>query len=97
MEQETMLKEILHAFKLYSDKVDNKLNVLKNDLESKMDRMEMKMDTGFARIDERLERFEKKYDGMRVEMTESKETIDFILNKTAQHERKLQQLINQQL
>lgn len=60
--------------------------------------MEMKMDTGFARIDERLERLEKKYDGMmRVEMTENKETIDFILNKTAQHERKLQQLIKQQL
>ena len=101
MEQETILKEILQAFKLYSEKNDEKLDVLKNGLESRMDSMrvelESKMDSGFNQVYERLDRLEKKFDGMRVEITANKETIDFVLNKTAQHERKLQQLMNQQL
>lgn len=101
MEQETLLKEILHAFKLHSEKIDRKLDTMKDDLESKMDNMkielEFKMDSGFANMDERLKRLEKKQDGMRVELTETKETTDFLLNKTAQHERKLHQLNNPQL
>jgi hypothetical protein len=97
MEQETMLKEILHAFKLFSEKIDDKLESLKLDLESKMDNMQTEMNLGFARVDERLDRLGKKQEGIRVELTENKETVDFLLNKTAQHERKLQQLINQQL
>ncbi|MFD1779885.1 hypothetical protein ACFSFW_14570 [Fredinandcohnia salidurans] len=59
--------------------------------------MHTEMNLGFARVDERLDRLGKKQEGMRVELTENKETVDFLLNKTAQHERKLQQLINQQL
>ncbi|WP_099355712.1 hypothetical protein [Fredinandcohnia onubensis] len=97
MEQETMLKEILHAFKLFSEKIDDKLESLKLDLESKMDNMQTEMNLGFARVDERLDRLGKKQEGMRVELTENKETVNFLLNKTAQHERKLQQLIDQQL
>ena len=97
MEQETMLKEILHAFKLFSEKIDDKLESLKLDLESKMDNMQTEMNIGFARVDERLDSLGKEQEGMRVELTENKETVDFLLNKTAQHERKLQQLINQQL
>ncbi len=40
MEQETMLKEILHALKLHSDKVDQRFDRL----EGRLDRMEKKMD-----------------------------------------------------
>jgi hypothetical protein len=47
MEQETMLKEILHAFKLFSEKIDDKLESLKLDLESKMDNMQTEMNLGF--------------------------------------------------
>ncbi|THE11875.1 hypothetical protein E1I69_13400 [Bacillus timonensis] len=101
MEQETILKEILQAFKFYSEKIDSKLDMMKNDLESKMDNMKIELesntDSGFAHVEERLDRLEKKQDGMRVELKENKETTDFLLNKTAQHKRKLHQLINQQL
>ncbi len=100
MEQETMLKEILQAFKLYSEKTDKKLDNFKVDFESKMDNMKIeldsKMDVGFARVGEKLDRLVKKQDGMRLELTESRETVDFLLSKTAQHEIKLQQLISQQ-
>ena len=40
MEQETMLKEILHALKLHSDKVDQRFD----QIEERLDRMEKKMD-----------------------------------------------------
>ncbi|WP_319005811.1 hypothetical protein [Metabacillus niabensis] len=40
MEQETMFKEILHAFKLHSDKVDQRFD----QMERRLDRMEKKMD-----------------------------------------------------
>ncbi len=54
------------------------------------------MDEGFANVDEQLDRLGKKQDGLRVELTETKETVDFLLTKTTQHERKLHQLIKEQ-
>ena len=40
MEQDIMLKEILHALKLHSDKVDQRFN----QIERRLDRIEKKMD-----------------------------------------------------
>lgn len=77
MEQETMLKEILHALKLHSDKMDQKFK---------------KVDERFDRIEGRLDRMEKKMDGFRVELTETQETVDFISVKTLQHEKKLREI-----
>jgi len=66
MEQETMLKEILHALKLHSDKMDQKFK--------KVDERFEQMDERFDRIEGRLDRMEKKMDGFRVELTETQET-----------------------
>jgi hypothetical protein len=81
MEQETILKEILHALKLHSEEMDRKF-----------DAMNSKMDERFNQMDKRFDRLEKKVDGNRVELTETQETTDFILSKTAQHEKKLREL-----
>lgn len=77
MEQETMLKEILNALKLHSDKMDQRFK---------------KVDERFDSIEGRLDRIEKKMDGFRVELTETQETVDFISVKTLQHEKKLREL-----
>lgn len=133
MEQETMLKEILSAFKLYSGKIDEKLDTMKTELEAtmnnkldeletkmdnkldnleikmdnkldklettmdnKLDKLENKMDNGFSTVNQQLDRLGKKQDGMRVELTETKETVNFLYKKSAQHEEKLHQLDQQQ-
>ncbi|MFD1851377.1 hypothetical protein [Oceanobacillus bengalensis] len=107
MEQKTILNEILGALNQHSVHVDNKFDQLRNDLESKMDNMrndleskmdnmrndmgnlEQKMDKGFSRLG-------KKVDGIRVELTETKETTDYVLSRTLQHDKKLRQLSEQQ-
>ena len=53
------------------------------------------MDEGFTQVNRRFDRSYKKIDGIRVELTETQETTDYILSKTAQHEKKLRQLSDQ--
>jgi len=100
MEQEVMLKEILSAFKLYSGKIDKKLDTMKTELEATMDKqldeLETKMDNGFSTVNQQLDRLGKKQDGMRVELIETKETVNFLYKKSAQHKEKLHQLDQQQ-
>lgn len=102
-----MLKQILGALRDHSQKMDkqfdqmnnrvdgveSKLNTRINDLESSMNTrindLESRMDTGFDQLG-------KKFDGMRVELTETQETTDFVLSKTAQHEKKFHQFTNQE-
>ena len=98
MEQETMLKEILNALKLHSDKMDQKFEKVDERFE-KIDARFEQIDGRFKRVDERLDsiegrldRIEKKMDGFRVELTETQETVDFISVKTLQHEKKLREV-----
>ncbi|KKE77947.1 MULTISPECIES: hypothetical protein [Oceanobacillus] len=105
MEQETMLKEILHALKIHSEEIEKKFDVLNskmNNFETRMDNFESRMDNFESRIDNlestmnnRFDRLEKKVDGIRVELTETQETTDYLLSKNAQHERKLRELSRQ--
>ncbi|PGT83858.1 MULTISPECIES: hypothetical protein [Bacillaceae] len=91
MEQETMLKEILNALKLHSDKMDQKFKKVDERFEKIDERFE-RVDERFDSIEGRLDRIEKKMDGFRVELTETQETVDFISVKTLQHEKKLREL-----
>lgn len=103
MENETLLKEVLHALKLHRDHIDKKIDEkidakidgvknevsgLKTELNQRMDKLENKMDTGFDRLG-------KKFAGARVESTETQETVDYLSSKTIQHEKKIRQLQNQ--
>lgn len=85
MEQKTLLKEILHALKMHSEDVDKKF-----------DAINLKMEQRFDQMEQRFDRLEKKVDGIRVDLTETQETTDFLLSKTAQHEKKLREISQQQ-
>lgn len=100
MEQKTLLNEILNAFKLHSQDIDQKMDGLKTDLESKMDMLktdlESKMDEGFNHVDHQISELGKKVDGIRTELNETNENVDYLLSKNAQHEKKLRQISEQQ-
>ncbi|MTW85985.1 hypothetical protein F3157_09980 [Virgibacillus dakarensis] len=89
MEQETMLKEILHALQLHSEHVDNKFGQMNDKMDNLRNELDTKMDRGFNRLG-------KKIDGIRVDLTETQETTDYLLSKTAQHQKKLRQFSEQQ-
>ncbi|WP_156291375.1 hypothetical protein [Oceanobacillus salinisoli] len=61
MEQETMLKEILNAFKLYSDKIDQKLDNMNSDLESQINNLETKLGGRISSLEARIGNLEQKW------------------------------------
>lgn len=77
MEQETMLKEILHAFKLHAEHIDQKFE---------------QIDKRFEQMDQRFDRLEKKVDGVRLDLTDTQKTTNFLLGKVTHHEEKLLEL-----
>jgi DNA repair exonuclease SbcCD ATPase subunit len=48
------------------------------------------------KMDERFNRLETKVDSLRIELSETQETVDFLSSKTLQHERKIRELYRQQ-
>ena len=100
LEQKTLLNEILNAFKLHSQDIEQKMDGLKTDLESKMDMLktdlESKMDEGFNHVDHQISELGKKVDGIRTELNETNENVDYLLSKNAQHEKKLRKIFEQQ-
>lgn len=57
---------------------------------------EQRMDKHFGQMDERFERLEAKFSGMRVELNETQETVDFLSSKNAQYEKKPRHVYSQQ-
>ncbi|WP_249872470.1 hypothetical protein [Oceanobacillus saliphilus] len=106
MEQETILKEILNALKLHGDQMNNKFEQIDSrfeqidsrfeQIDSRFEQIDRRFEQLESKFDQRFDRLEKKVDGIRVELTETQETTDFILSKTAQHEKKLRHLSEQQ-
>ncbi|KJE26889.1 hypothetical protein LG52_2207 [Geobacillus kaustophilus] len=48
-----------------------------------------------AEVNERFDRLDRKFSGLRVELTETQETVHFLAAKTVQHEKKLHHLAQQ--
>ncbi|MFD1037320.1 hypothetical protein ACFQ3N_02625 [Virgibacillus byunsanensis] len=103
MENETMLKEILNALTSHSEQVNNKFGQMDKKFEQKFDQMDQKfeqkfeeMDKKFERkfeeMDKRFDRLETKVDGIRMDLTETQKTTNFLLGKIVQHDEKLLQL-----
>ncbi|MBM4761768.1 hypothetical protein [Bacillus sp. B15-48] len=90
------LHEILNALKLHSEHIDKKIEGLKFDLDKRLDSMNHRLDSMENRMDTRFDRLEKKVDGIRVDLSETQETVNFLSSKYAQHEKKIQGLMNQQ-
>ncbi|MDF2790691.1 MAG: hypothetical protein K0S80_3792 [Neobacillus sp.] len=80
--EQSGIQEILHALKLHSAHIDEKLNIMAT-------KLEIQIDEKFDRMEERFDRSESKLNGFRVELTETQETVDYLTIKNAQHEKKL--------
>ncbi|GIN72817.1 hypothetical protein J14TS2_32920 [Bacillus sp. J14TS2] len=91
MEQETMLKEILHAFKLHAEHIDQRFEQMDQRFEH-IDKRFGQMEKRFEQMDKRFDRLEKKVDGVRLDLTDTQKTTNFLLGKVAHHEEKLLEL-----
>jgi predicted nuclease with TOPRIM domain len=89
MENETMLKEILNAFRLHSEQMDRKLD---EKLDEKLSELREEMQTGFSEVNKRIDRLTVRQDGTQADLAETKETVHFLHSKVVQHEQKLHQL-----
>ncbi|MCJ7841750.1 hypothetical protein MUB24_12745 [Lederbergia sp. NSJ-179] len=95
MEQETILKEILNALKLHAEHMDQRFEKIDQKFEQIDQRFEQ-IDQRFKQMDKRFDRLEKKVDGVRLDVTDTQKTTNFLLSKVAQHEEKLLELTLQQ-
>ncbi len=106
MEQETMLKEILNAFRLHAEHIDQRFEKIDQRFEmidqrfekidQRFEQMELKFEQMDKRMDQRFDRLEKKVDGLRMDLTDTQKTTNFLLGKVTQHEEKLLELSLQQ-
>lgn len=87
MEPETMLKEILNALKLHAEHIDKKFE--------QVDKRFEQIDNRFEQVDKRFDRLEKKVDGVRLDLTDTQKTTNFLLGKIAHHEEKFLELPQQ--
>lgn len=86
------LEEILKALNLFSTNINTRFDSLENkvnSLENKVNSLDNKVETLDQQMNERLDRLEKKFDGFRVELVETQETLDYLSSKNLQHEKKL--------
>lgn len=86
------IQEILKALQLHSKHIDEKLVDMRVQIDNVKNQLESRIDKVESRMDERFDRIEKKLDGMRVELTETQETVDYLSSKNVQHEKKLRQI-----
>ncbi|WP_047985462.1 hypothetical protein [Ornithinibacillus californiensis] len=118
MEQETILKEILHAVKLHGEhmnkqfvemdakfekkfvemdeKFEKKFAEMDANFEKRFDEMDEKFEKRFDEMDKRFDRLEKKVDGIRMDLTDTQQTTNYLLKKIADHDNKLLELSQQQ-
>ncbi|MBW8351528.1 hypothetical protein K0H71_19100 [Bacillus sp. IITD106] len=94
MEEKTLLQEILTAFRLHAEHIDKRFDEIDKRFEQ-VDKRFAQMDKRFDEINTRLDRMEKKHSGMRVEVTEAHESINYLANKVIQHDRKIRELQSQ--
>ncbi|MEI3611949.1 hypothetical protein [Pseudogracilibacillus sp. SO30301A] len=91
MEEKTILNEVLRALELHSNKMEKRFD----QIDKRFDQVDKKfeqVDKRFEQVEMRLDRLEKKFDGTRVDIIETQETVDFLSSKTIQHEKKLREL-----
>lgn len=94
MEPETMLKEILNALKLHAEHIDKKFEQVDKRFEQVDKRFEQ-IDNRFEQVDKRFDRLEMKVDGVRLDLTDTQKTTNFLLGKIAHHEEKFLELPQQ--
>lgn len=94
MEQETLLKEILHAFTLHGEHIDKKFAEMDKRFEEIDSRFEQ-IDKRFEEVEKRFDRLDLKVDGVRMDLSDTQKTSNFLLRKVAKHDDKLLDLSQQ--
>jgi gas vesicle protein len=91
------MKKISIQMRTEMQEVGNQLRTeiqeMGNQLRTEMQEMVGKLK---EKMDERFNRLETKVDNLRIELSETQETVDFLSSKTLQHERKIRELYRQQ-
>ncbi|MDC3418476.1 hypothetical protein [Aquibacillus salsiterrae] len=90
--ENTGLNQILEALKLHGEHVNAKFDEMKKQMDERFEQVDRRfeqMDERFKQMDKRFDRMEKKLSGIRVDLSETQETVDFLSSKSAQHEKKL--------
>ncbi|AWO73577.1 hypothetical protein C1N76_02640 [Geobacillus thermoleovorans] len=70
-------------------------NQLRAEMQDTANQLRAEMQQFRAEVNERFDRLEQKFAGLRVELTETQETVHFLASKTIQHEKKLHHLAKQ--
>jgi aspartate/tyrosine/aromatic aminotransferase len=70
-------------------------NQLRTEMQETANQLRAEMQQFRAEVNERFDRLEQKFAGLRVELTETQETVHFLASKTIQHEKKLHHLAKQ--
>jgi len=98
MEESQIIKEVLHALSLHSKRMDQRFDEVDRRFEEIDKRFEQvdgrfeQMDKRFEKMDKRFDHLEKKVDGIRVDLSETQETTNFLLSKAAHHDKKIQNM-----
>ena len=89
------LEKRMDGLEARMDKLESRMDKMESrmdKLESRMDKLENDLQSFRKNVDERFTRLEKKLEGIRAELTDAQETLDFVSSKTLKHEKKLRQL-----
>ena len=101
MEQETLLNEISHAFTLHGEHIDKKFAEMDKRFEEIDSRFEQinyrfeQIDKRFEEVEKRFDRLDLKVDGVRMDLSDTQKTSNFLLRKVAKHDDKLLDLSRQ--
>ena len=99
MEGDTVVKEVVEALKIFSRDIRTQIDEMGSQLRAEMqetaNQLRAEMQQFRAEVNERFDRLEQKFAGLRVELTETQETVHFLASKTIQHEKKLHHLAKQ--
>ncbi|BBW96997.1 hypothetical protein MKY25_13425 [Geobacillus sp. FSL W8-0032] len=75
--------------------IQDTANQLRAEMQDTANQLRAEMQQFRAEVNERFDRLEQKFAGLRVELTETQETVHFLASKTIQHEKKLHHLAKQ--
>ncbi|OAT72608.1 hypothetical protein [Parageobacillus thermoglucosidasius] len=93
VEMQKISSQLRAEMKEMGNQLRTEMKEMGNQLRTEMKEMVGKLE---EKMDERFNRLETKVDNLRIELSETQETVDFLSSKTLQHERKIRELYRQQ-
>lgn len=85
MEDSHILKEVLNALNDHSKQINKRFDEMEERFELRFE----EMDKRFEEVDKRFDNLDKKVDGIRVDLSETQETTNFLLIKAARQDKKI--------